>query len=59
GSSNRDQWGPWTDAPHRVVFTPLECQPCPGDICSVYGDPKCIIEVTVDQVTAAIDQILR
>ena len=58
GSSNRDHWRPWTDAPNEIVFNPFECQPCPGYECEVYGEPKCILSVSSDQVIAAIDRVL-
>jgi ADP-heptose:LPS heptosyltransferase len=58
GSSNRDHWRPWTDAPNEIVFNPFECQPCPGYECKVYGEPKCILSVSSDQVIAAIDRVL-
>jgi heptosyltransferase-3 len=58
GSSNRDHWSPWTDAPNEVVFNPFDCQPCPGYECKVYGEPRCILSVTSDQVAAAIDRVL-
>jgi len=57
GSSNRDHWRPWTDAPNEIVFNPLQCQPCPGYECKEFGDPKCIKDVTVDSVLAAIDRL--
>ena len=58
GSSNRDHWRPWTDAPNEIVFNPFDCQPCPGYECKVYGEPKCILSVTSDQVIAAVDRVL-
>jgi lipopolysaccharide heptosyltransferase III len=58
GSSNRDHWRPWTDAPNEIVFNPFECQPCPGYECKVYGEPRCILSVTVDQVITAVDRVL-
>lgn len=58
GSSNRDHWRPWTDAPNEIVFSEFDCQPCPGYTCEVFGDPKCIKSVPFDAVTAAADRIL-
>lgn len=58
GSSNRNNWRPWTDAPNEVVFEPFACQPCPGYECKVYGDPKCILAVRPEGVFAAIERIL-
>ena len=59
GYSNRDHWSPWTDAPNEIVFKHFDCQPCSGYRCEVYGTPRCILEVPVDAVTAAIDRILQ
>lgn len=58
GSSNRDHWRPWTDAPNEIVFEPLPCQPCPGYECKVFGEPKCILSVRPDAVFNAIDCVL-
>ncbi len=58
GSSNRDHWRPWTSGPAEVVFADYDCQPCPGYECAVFGDPRCIREVTVEAVIAAIERII-
>jgi ADP-heptose:LPS heptosyltransferase len=58
GSSNRDHWHPWTDAPYEVVFEPFECQPCPGYKCEVFGDAPCIRNITVENVVAAVHEVL-
>lgn len=58
GSSNRNHWRPWTDAPNEIVFHPLECQPCPGYECKVFGEPRCILSVPPENVIAAIDRLL-
>ncbi|MGQ0540594.1 MAG: glycosyltransferase family 9 protein, partial [Blastocatellia bacterium] len=57
GSSNRDHWRPWTDAANEIVFQEFACQPCPGYECKEYGEPRCILSVTVDQVAAAIERV--
>lgn len=57
GSSNRDHWRPWTDAPNEIVFNEFDCQPCPGYECKVFGDPKCILSVSTDQVIGAIERV--
>lgn len=59
GSSNRDHWRPWTDAPNEIVYEPLPCQPCPGYTCEVFGKPKCILSVRPEQVFEAIDKALK
>jgi len=58
GSSNRDHWRPWTDAPNEIVFHPFDCQPCPGYECKVFGEPRCILSVPPENVIAAIDRLL-
>lgn len=58
GSSNRTHWHPWTDAPYEVVYTPFDCQPCPGYKCEVFGDAPCIRNITVKNVTAAIKRLI-
>jgi len=58
GSSNRDHWRPWTDAPSEIVYEEFACQPCPGYRCEVYGEPKCILSVKPDAVISAIGRVL-
>ncbi len=58
GSSNRDHWRPWTDAPNEIVFEELPCQPCPGFECKVFGNPKCILSVSPERVETALSRIL-
>ena len=58
GSSNRDHWRPWTDAPNEIVFSPFACQPCPGYECREFGTPNCILAVTPESVIAAVDRVL-
>jgi heptosyltransferase-3 len=59
GSSNRDHWRPWTDAPNEIVFNGLPCQPCPGNECKEFGKPKCILGVSVESVIDAIERVLK
>jgi lipopolysaccharide heptosyltransferase II len=58
GSSNRDHWRPWTEAPNEVVYEKFACQPCPGRECKEFGDPKCILTIPAERVFAAIDRVL-
>jgi len=58
GSSNRDHWRPWTDAPNEIVFEGFPCQPCPGHECKQFGEPKCIQSVRVDAVYDAVSRVL-
>jgi ADP-heptose:LPS heptosyltransferase len=58
GSSDSRRWRPWR-VEHVVVQNPFECNPCPGYRCLVAKSPLCIESVTVAQVNAAVEQILR
>jgi ADP-heptose:LPS heptosyltransferase len=58
GSSDARRWHPWS-VDHRVVQNPFECNPCPGYRCLVAKSPLCIESVTVDQVNAAVEEILK
>ena len=59
GSSNRDHWRPWTDAPNEVVFEEFSCQPCAGHECRQFGTPKCILSVRPPAVFEAVERVLR
>ncbi len=58
GSSDSRRWRPWA-VEHRVVQNPFECNPCPGYRCLVADSPLCIESVTVNQVGAAVDELLQ
>lgn len=59
GSSNRDHWRPWTDAPNKIVNEEFACQPCPGYECKEFGEPKCILSVVPESVFEAIEKVLN
>ena len=59
GSSNREHWRPWTDAPNEIVYEKFDCQPCPGYRCEVYGEPRCIQSVSSESVISAIERVLK
>ena len=59
GSSNRDHWRPWTDAPNEIVFEEFPCQPCPGYECKEFGEPKCILSVKPETVFRSIQKVLN
>ncbi len=59
GSSNRGHWSPWTDSPSEMVFNEFPCQPCAGYTCAEFGEPRCVLSVTSDSVSAAIERILE
>jgi heptosyltransferase III len=58
GSSDSRRWRPW-GVDHRVVQNPFECNPCPGYRCLVATSPLCIESVTVEQVNAAVGELLE
>lgn len=58
GSSNRNHWRPWTDAPNEIVFKEFKCQPCPGYECKEFGEPRCIQEIHSSAVFTALGQLL-
>jgi ADP-heptose:LPS heptosyltransferase len=59
GSSNRDHWRPWTDAPNEVVFEQFACQPCAGYECKEFGEPRCIQTLETQKVFGAIGRVLQ
>ena len=59
GSSNRNHWRPWTDAPNEIVYEEFACQPCAGYVCEEFGEPKCILSVKTENVIEAIENVLR
>lgn len=59
GSSNRNHWSPWTHSPAEMVFEKFDCQPCPGYVCDVYGEPRCILSVKPESVIEAIERVLK
>lgn len=59
GSSNRDHWRPWTNAPNEIVFENLPCQPCAGYFCKEFAEPECIKRISVESVIEAIEKVAR
>ena len=59
GSSNRDHWRPWTDAPNEIVYEEFACQPCPGYECKEFGDARCVLSVKTENVFSAIDRVVK
>lgn len=57
GSSNRDHWRPWTDAPNEIVYEKFDCQPCAGYFCKQFPEPKCILSVKTESVIEAIEKV--
>lgn len=57
GSSSSVHWAPWRTV-HRVVQNDFACNPCAGDRCYAFPEPRCIMSVTLEQVRAACDSLL-
>ena len=42
-----------------VVQNYFYCNPCPGDRCLVYEEPRCILSISVEEVKVCLDALLR
>ncbi len=57
GSSNHIAWRPWgTD--FELVRSDLPCIPCPGYTCTVYGEPRCVLDIPVERAMEACQRLL-
>ncbi len=57
GSSSSVHWRPW-QTKHRVVQNDFPCNPCRGDRCYAFAEPRCILSVTFEQVQEACEALL-
>ncbi|HEV2490273.1 MAG TPA: glycosyltransferase family 9 protein [Candidatus Acidoferrales bacterium] len=57
GSSSSVHWRPWATR-HRVVQNDFPCNPCRGDRCYAFAEPRCILSVTMEQVREACEALL-
>jgi heptosyltransferase-3 len=57
GSSSSVHWSPWQTA-HRVVQNDFPCNPCAGDRCYAFAEPRCILSVTLAQLQNACEALL-
>ena len=57
GSSSSVHWRPWQTR-NRVVQNDFACNPCRGDHCYAFAEPRCILSVTLDQVRDACESLL-
>jgi ADP-heptose:LPS heptosyltransferase len=57
GSSDSVTWRPWQVA-HRVVQNDFPCNPCRGDRCYAFAEPRCILSVGPEQVRNACESLL-
>jgi ADP-heptose:LPS heptosyltransferase len=58
GSSDSVTWRPWR-APHRVVQNDFACNPCRGDRCYAFPEPRCILTISREQVERACEELLE
>lgn len=58
GSSSPMLWGPWRAGTSAIIQNHFDCNPCAGDRCHAFGEPRCIQSVEVGQVRDAADQLL-
>ena len=59
GSSHAAAWKPWRPVDAAVVQNYFDCNPCPGDRCYVYEEPRCILSVSAEQVKVCLEALLR
>jgi ADP-heptose:LPS heptosyltransferase len=58
GSSHSAVWGPWKAAESAVVQNYFDCNPCAGDRCYAFAEPRCILSITTEQVRVCVDAVL-
>jgi ADP-heptose:LPS heptosyltransferase len=57
GSSDYRVWRPWgTD--FESIRSDLPCMPCPGYSCAAFGQPRCILDISVERVFEACARVL-
>jgi ADP-heptose:LPS heptosyltransferase len=59
GSSHSALWRPWKAPDSAVVQNYFDCNPCPGDRCYAFAEPRCILSITTEQVRVCLDALLR
>jgi ADP-heptose:LPS heptosyltransferase len=59
GSSHAAAWKPWKAVDSAVVQNYFDCNPCPGDRCAVYEEPRCILSISAEQVKVCLDALLQ
>jgi ADP-heptose:LPS heptosyltransferase len=57
GSSDSATWRPWETA-HRIVQNSFPCNPCKGDRCYAFSEPRCVLSITPSQVQEACISLL-
>jgi ADP-heptose:LPS heptosyltransferase len=57
GSSDFRAWHP-RETEYEAIRLDLPCMPCPGYTCAVFGEPKCINDISVERVLSACERLL-
>ncbi len=57
GSSSSVHWRPWK-VEHCVVQNDFPCNPCKGDRCYAFDEPRCILSISFEQVRHACEALL-
>ena len=57
GSSSSVHWRPWR-VEHRVVQNDFPCNPCKGDRCYAFDEPRCILSISFEQVRDVCSSLL-
>jgi heptosyltransferase III len=58
GPSGDHMWGPWGEG-HRVIKKDWDCRPCGEDGCQGSKISRCLMEITVEEVIAGLEQLLH
>jgi heptosyltransferase-3 len=59
GPSGEFNWGPWQVAQRVVTNDAFRCRPCGQDGCGGGKVSDCLVQLPVDRVLAAIDELMR
>lgn len=59
GSSHSAVWRPWTKTGAVVVQNDFDCNPCAGDRCYAFEEPRCILSITTEEVKVCLEGLLR
>jgi heptosyltransferase-3 len=57
GSSSSVHWRPWRTS-YRVVQNDFDCNPCKGDRCYAFSEPRCILSIAFEQTREACESLL-
>lgn len=58
GPSGEIEWGPW-QVPQRILVSGHACRPCGNDGCGGGKFSECLNDISVEQVLAAVTELLK